>query len=181
MKLSLVTILVSICATLGSQQKQMRTSPTGYSDTPVLPGQKWKVHDIDRPRPRMVTPGATPGAPPSDAIVLFDGKDLSKWQTMDKKTKAMGPAAWTVENGYVYSKGGIGDLVSKEKFGDIQLHHRVCDTDGDRRYQPVASKQRRASDASLRNPGARFLGQSHLCRRPGWGDLWAVAAAGERL
>jgi hypothetical protein len=123
MKLSLVTILVSICATLApAQQKQMRTSPTGYSDTPVLPGQKWKVHDIDRPRPRMVTPGATPGAPPSDAIVLFDGKDLSKWQTMDKKTKAMEPAAWTVENGYTYSKGGIGDLVSKEKFGDIQLH-----------------------------------------------------------
>jgi 3-keto-disaccharide hydrolase len=123
MKLSLLTILVSVCATLApAQQKQMRTSPTGYSDTPVLPGQKWKVHDIDRPRPRMVTPGATPGAPPSDAIVLFNGKDLSKWQTMDKKTKAMEPAAWTVENGYTYSKGGIGDLVTKEKFGDIQLH-----------------------------------------------------------
>ena len=51
----------------------------------------------------MVTPGTTPGAPPSHAIVLFDGKDLSKWQTMDKQTKAMGPAAWTlIENGYTY-------------------------------------------------------------------------------
>jgi hypothetical protein len=123
MRISVLAILFGVCATLAlAQQKQMRTSPTGYSDTPVLPGQKWKVHDIDRPRPHMVTPGATPGAPPSDAIVLFDGKDLSKWQTLDKKTKAMGPAAWTVEHGYTYSKGGAGDLVSKEKFGDMQLH-----------------------------------------------------------
>jgi hypothetical protein len=113
MKLSVFSIALGICATLAfAQQKQMRTSPTGYSDTPVLPGQKWKVHDIDRPHPPMVTPGATPGAPPSDAIVLFDGKDLSKWENPN----------WTVENGYVYSKGKAGDLVTKDKFGDIQLH-----------------------------------------------------------
>jgi hypothetical protein len=113
MKLSVFSIFLSVCATLAfAQQKQMRTSPTGYSDTPVLPGQKWKVHDIDRPHPPMVTPGATPGAPPSDAIVLFDGKDLSKWEK----------PSWTVENGYVYSKGKSGDLVTKDKFGDMQLH-----------------------------------------------------------
>src|SRR5579862_1297497 len=53
----------------------------GYNDTPQLPGQKWKVHDMDRPRPRKVTPGQPllQEAPPSDAIVLFDGKDLSQW------------------------------------------------------------------------------------------------------
>ena len=49
----------------------------GFTDTPILPGQKWHVHDPDRPHPKVVTPGATPGAPPSDATVLFDGKDLS--------------------------------------------------------------------------------------------------------
>jgi hypothetical protein len=51
----------------------------GYKDTPIIPGQPWHVHDPDRPHPRMVAPGAQPGQPPSDAIVLFDGKDLSHW------------------------------------------------------------------------------------------------------
>ena len=92
-----------------------RTSPVGYSDTPVLPGQKWKVHDIDRPRPHVVTPGAAAGAPPSDAIVLFDGKDLSKWAAQAKP-------GWKVQDGYVEVVGGSGDLVSKEKFGNAQIH-----------------------------------------------------------
>jgi hypothetical protein len=102
----------------GKKKDGYRTSPTGYSDTPVLPGQKWKVHDIDRPKPRVITPGAQPGMPPSDAVVLFDGKDLSHWVT----EKDGGPAMWKVENGYfeVAPKGGT--IVSKEKFGDMQLH-----------------------------------------------------------
>src|SRR5690349_10125219 len=69
----------------------------GYDDTPQIPGQKWKVHDKARPNPPVVTPAATfshgAGAP-SDATVLFDGKDLSAW-----KGKG-GPAKWKVENGY---------------------------------------------------------------------------------
>src|SRR5262249_19844609 len=55
----------------------------GYKDTPLIPGTEWHVHDGDRPQPRIVTPGASFShlAPaPSDAIVLFDGKDLSKWE-----------------------------------------------------------------------------------------------------
>ena len=49
------------------------------------PGGKWKHGDMMRPRPRVITPPgmgtqAAPGQPPSDAIVLFDGKDLSKWK-----------------------------------------------------------------------------------------------------
>src|SRR5690349_23272540 len=52
----------------------------GYNDTPQLPDQKWKVHDMNRPRARKVTPGQPfTETPPSDAIVLFDGKDLSHW------------------------------------------------------------------------------------------------------
>ena len=58
----------------------------GYQDTPLIPGTKWHVHDGERPQPAIVTPGEpstqeNAGTAPSDAIVLFDGKDLSKWAT----------------------------------------------------------------------------------------------------
>ena len=94
--------------------------PIGYDDTPLLPGSKWRVHDSKRPRPRVITPGtastpAEPGKPPSDAIVLFDGKDLSQW------TSGGGPTKWKVENGYAEANKS-GDLETKESFGDCQLH-----------------------------------------------------------
>jgi hypothetical protein len=92
-------------------------SPVGYTDTPILPGQKWRVHDINRPHPRIVTPGAEPAKPPSDAVVLFDGRDLSKWTS--EKGSAPG---WKVEKGYMEVVGGSGSLVSKEKFGSAQIH-----------------------------------------------------------
>ncbi len=65
--------------TAAAQQQQSKPGDLGFTDTPILPGMKWHVHDPDRPHPPVVTPGATPYAPPSDATVLFDGKDLSKW------------------------------------------------------------------------------------------------------
>ena len=86
----------------------------GYTDTPQLPGQKWKVHDAERPHPRKVTPGLPllNEAPPSDALVLFDGKDLSQW--VDPR--------WKVEHGYMEIVPHSGRLTTKEKFGDCQLH-----------------------------------------------------------
>jgi hypothetical protein len=110
----MLLIGIGIAALLYAQnaKPKFRTSPVGYTDTPTLPGQKWRVHDIDRPHPHVVTPGAVAGSPPSDAVVLFNGKDLSKWE----------PSKWKLENGYVEVVGGAGDLVSKEKFGDAQIH-----------------------------------------------------------
>jgi len=107
-------------AAQNSERPKYRTSPKGYTDTPLLPGQTWRVHDLNRPRPPIVTPGARPGDPPSDAIVLFDGKDLSKWETRGKRGRQ--PGAWKVENGYMEVTHDSGDLVTREKFGDIQLH-----------------------------------------------------------
>jgi hypothetical protein len=49
-----------------------KPSPIGYSDTPVIPGTQWKVHDIDRPRPVAVAPGKENAAAPSDAIASLD-------------------------------------------------------------------------------------------------------------
>lgn len=97
--------------------KKNRTAPLGYTDTPMLPNQPWRVHDIARPHPPVVTPGAEPGQPPSDAVVLFDGTSLDQWTTHNG-----GAPGWKLENGYVEVVGGTGDLVSKEKFGDCQIH-----------------------------------------------------------
>src|SRR5260370_1128850 len=76
----------------------------GFDDTPMLPGLPYHVHDYNRPHPRVVTPPANPGAPPSDAIVLFDGKDLSKWTAHASSiTRAggSGVAEWKVADGYM--------------------------------------------------------------------------------
>jgi hypothetical protein len=96
----------------------------GYTDTPQIPGQKWKVHDAARPRPRKVTPGSPllNEAPPADAIVLFDGKDLSKWTQMARGGVVNDPPKWKVENGYMEVAPRTGRIVTKEKFGDCQLH-----------------------------------------------------------
>ena len=97
----------------------------GFKDTPILPGLPWHVHDPDRPHPPVVTPATTPGGPPSDAIVLFDGKDLSQWTSHASTiTHAgnTGPAEWKVGGGYVEIVPHTGDIATKEKFGDIQLH-----------------------------------------------------------
>lgn len=83
----------------------------GYTDTPMLPGMPFHVHDPARPRPPVVEPGSN-GSAPSDAIVLFDGKDLSQWS----------PAKWKVENGYIEVVPHAGDISTKQKFGDVQLH-----------------------------------------------------------
>jgi len=95
----------------------------GYNDTPQIPGQKWKVHDMERPRARKVTP-ALPllnEAPPSDAIVLFNGKDLSHWVQAVRGGQPREPQ-WKVENGYMEIVPRTGRLLTKEKFGDCQLH-----------------------------------------------------------
>jgi len=118
--LRLIVALTGLSAALLAQN-----SPVGYTDTPTIPGQKWRVHDIDRPHPRQVTPGtessqAQPGKPPSDAIVLFDGRDLSHWNGL--KNGKVVPAGWKIENGYMEVVAGSGTLVSKDKFGTAQYH-----------------------------------------------------------
>jgi hypothetical protein len=94
----------------------------GYNDTPQLPGQKWKVHDMERPRPVKVSPAPyVQEGPPADAIVLFDGKDLSHWTSQGRGGVAQ-ETRWKVENGYIEIVPRTGKLVTREKFGDCQLH-----------------------------------------------------------
>jgi hypothetical protein len=83
---------------------------------------KWKIHDPDRPLPPVINPGTpstqeSPGRPPSDAVILFDGKDLSKWSHKDGS-----PAKWKTENGYLETVPKSGYIYTREAFGDCQLH-----------------------------------------------------------
>jgi len=66
--------------------------------------------------PKIINPGPV-GGPPSDAIVLFGGKDLSQWQSLNG-----GEAKWLVKDGAIEVVGRTGDIVSKQDFGDMQLH-----------------------------------------------------------
>ncbi|MBM3284524.1 MAG: DUF1080 domain-containing protein [Candidatus Aminicenantes bacterium] len=85
------------------------------------PGEvtQWAIHDPERPLPPVIVPGpAGPPVPaPSDAIVLFDGDDLSAWE--DSKG---GPPRWKVESGYMEVVAKTGSIRTKETFGDCQLH-----------------------------------------------------------
>lgn len=78
---------------------------------------KPEATEIWEPKPKIVTPGVGTAAP-SDAIVLFDGKSMEKWQM----AKDSSPSQWLLENGAMTVKLGSGDLQTRQKFGDCQLH-----------------------------------------------------------
>ena len=105
--------------------------PDHFAGSPVgdpLPGQKWRVHDHSRPQATKVVPGLplVEKHPPSDAIVLFDGTGLSKWTAAHLGTAtytvSSDPAPWKPGHGYFEAVPGSGDIATKEKFGDVQLH-----------------------------------------------------------
>jgi len=83
---------------------------------------RWLIHDMNRPAPVVFSPGTggtpdEPGEAPSDAIVLFDGTDLSGWTSRDG-----GPAKWVARDGYMESVKGSGPVKTRQEFGSCQLH-----------------------------------------------------------
>ena len=83
---------------------------------------RWKPNDPDRPVPPVIEPGTAsaqdaPGHPPSDAVVLFDGKDLSQWTGEDSQ-----PAKWKIADGYLEVMPHAGYIHTRQPFGDCQLH-----------------------------------------------------------
>lgn len=102
---------VAFCATVTAfAQKNDPAHPQKREGDPTL-SEVWSNE------PAIVTPGATAADAPSDAIVLFDGKDASKFVS-----KSGGKVEWKVENGALTVAGGTGVITSKEAFGDCQLH-----------------------------------------------------------
>jgi hypothetical protein len=120
----LLAVSLAGAASLQAQQPVAAPPPMhntdGFTNTPIIPGTQWHVHDPNRPQPEVVTPGTfsaqeAPGKPPSDAIVLFNGTDVAEWRDKDGN-----PAQWKVEKGdLIESKG---DIFTKKEFGDVQLH-----------------------------------------------------------
>jgi hypothetical protein len=85
----------------------------GYKDTPKLPWCNYLVHDPDRPVPKRVDPGPVPppALAPSDAIILFGGRNLNAWQSND----------WKLVDGCIEAVGNSA-LTTKDNFGSFQLH-----------------------------------------------------------
>ena len=77
----------------------------------------WKAHDLNRPQPPIISASTSPGGAPSDAVVLFDGKDLSAW-----RTRSGSEAKWKIVDGAMESVPGSGYVFTKEEFGDCQVH-----------------------------------------------------------
>ncbi len=105
--------------------------PLGYGitpkQTPILPDSKYHVHDGNRPQPDKVNPGdigkKTYSLPaPSDAVILFNGKDLSKWRDADRDQNRR--IDWPVRDGVFAVKPGskLGMIETIDQFGEIQLH-----------------------------------------------------------
>ena len=88
------------------------------ASTPTA-AQQWPVNSLDRPRPPVVDPGPErpPVPAPSDAIVLFDGSNLSQWQREDGT-----PPRWIVRDGFVEVAPHSGAIVTQRAFGNVQLH-----------------------------------------------------------
>jgi hypothetical protein len=117
--------LTTLCAVLSlvSAGRAANTGSAFYGDAPDE-HHPWAIHDHNRPQPPLVTPGSfstqeKPGVPPSDAIVLFDGTDLSKWEADEGNGV---PTKWVVKDGAMECVPGSGYIRTREKFGDCQLH-----------------------------------------------------------
>jgi len=115
MSLSALFMLASLGVLI---QPPVAAGAEGFTNTPFVPGTTWRVHDPARPQPRVVTPGATSNLQalaPSDAKVLFDGKDFSKW------VGEKGDVQWKIQDDYMETTK-TGRIHTKDEFGDFQLH-----------------------------------------------------------
>lgn len=103
MKARSLTIQIPFSLLLAAAAVSLLTQPLAWGEE-YLNGIRWDV-------PPIVTPGETNDQPPSDAVILFDGSDLSEWNNGQN---------WKVEDGIAYS--GKGPITTTEEFGDCQLH-----------------------------------------------------------
>ncbi|WP_229311673.1 3-keto-disaccharide hydrolase [Larkinella rosea] len=90
----------------------------GGAETASAPRMKPEETEVWNPVPKVITPGKTPLDAPSDAIVLFDGKNLDQWVSVKDKS----PANWTVEKGVLTVNKAAGNIETRQSFKNYQLH-----------------------------------------------------------
>ncbi len=110
---SVLSCLLTVMAGCAVEQTAKKGEKIMYVQTDT---GRWLIHDMNRPAPPVITPG-TDSTAPSDAIVLFNGTDLSKWTSGDG-----GPAKWVVRDGYMEAVKGSGPVKTADEFGSCQLH-----------------------------------------------------------
>lgn len=108
-------MILGICSLAVSSQENYPTTPPEQSPMPMKP----EMTEIWEPQVEVIQPGEKQGAPPSDAILLFDGADLNNWVSQADTTKA---APWEIKDGYFEVVPGTGGIQTKMKFGDCQIH-----------------------------------------------------------
>jgi hypothetical protein len=106
--------------TLHAAQPGQPGSPQSANGQASSDASKGKPEDTEvwQPVPTVVTPGASSTAAPSDAIVLFDGKNLDEWVSAQDKS----PAKWTVANSILTVNKAAGNIETKRSFKNYQLH-----------------------------------------------------------
>ena len=116
--------LKSLCtiALVGSAACLLAQSPANTQSAPAqttsTPAPKPEETEVWEPVPAVVTPGATCTAPPSDAIVLFDGKNLDEWVSIRDKS----PAQWILSGDAMTVNKSGGGIETKRSFKNYQLH-----------------------------------------------------------
>ena len=112
----------------------MAAGVSAAAQEPRAPRRERPPEKIDQ-QPKVVTPGAMPGQPPSDAIVLFGGASVADWVYKDGR-----PAQWPVADGVLMCKSGTGNIYTKQKFGSAQIHVEFATP-----YMPEAHGQARGN------------------------------------
>ncbi|MFO1483334.1 MAG: DUF1080 domain-containing protein [Verrucomicrobiaceae bacterium] len=120
-RIPLVFSILAVTFSANAAEPAKKAEPK--KEKPFTPGGIYRQGDMQRPRPSVITPPSE-NTPPSDAIVLFDGKDLSKFirrPRRDDPDQSDVPN-WKIENGYAEIKSKGGDIDTKDKFGSCQIH-----------------------------------------------------------
>jgi len=110
----------------------------GVSGYAAMEIRKYNVHDKERSHPPVITPAKRFGQAPSDAIILFDGKDTSEWES----EKGGGEVKWKVENGYMEVVKKAGGIRTRKSFDNCQLHIEWCTPVG---VDPKITDQKRSN------------------------------------
>ena len=115
-------LLLAFLAAIGAGCNRPEDTASAASETASLERsagseeQRAAETEVWEPVPAVVTPGRN-GGPPSDAVVLFDGRDLSQWVA-----DSGGEAKWSVDGDAMTVVSGAGSIRTRQGFGDVQLH-----------------------------------------------------------